>query len=137
MRRDLVSGTLLIVGSLAGIAIAALHPTGHDILTAQNLQGQVQLGVMVHAAALVAVPILFLGLLGFSRFLGSSDLTTAALVAYGFGGVATISAAVASGLVATALFERIRAAQGPGVYDALAWYTHLINQGFAKVHLVA
>ncbi len=36
-----------------------------------------------------------------------SGLTTAALVAYGFGAVAIMSAAVASGLVATPVIERL------------------------------
>ena len=139
MQRDVIGGTALIVGALASMVVMLLHPTGSDILHAQNFERQVNLGVAVHGLALAATPVLFFGLLGVSRRLGPSDLTIAALVAYGFGGVAILSAAVASGFVATGLFERIVATEGASRdwYHALGEYTGMVNQGFAKVYVVA
>jgi hypothetical protein len=141
MRRDLYSGILLIAGALAGVFVMSLHPTARDMIAGAGAARQAHLGVLVHAVALATVPVLFLGLLGLSRRLGPSDLTTAALVFYGFGGVAVISAAVASGFVATPVIRWLVAGQGEGgspeVYHALLGYTSLWNQGFAKVSTVA
>lgn len=143
MRRDLYSGMLLIAGALAGVFVMSFHPTAHDLIAGADAARQARLGMLVHAVALATVPVLFLGLLGVSRRLGPSDVTTAALVFYGFGGAAVISAAVASGFVATPVIQWLLAGQGggeggsPEVYHALLGYTSLWNQGFAKVHTVA
>ncbi len=139
MQRDLPGGILLIAGSLAGMLVMALHPTSHDLLTAQEFARPARLNMIVHGLAIASVPVLFLGLLAVSRRLGWSDLTVAASVAYGFGGVAVLVAAVASGFVATGVFERMLEAEGEtrALYHALAGYTGLINQGFAKVSVVA
>jgi hypothetical protein len=121
------------------MVVMTFHPTGRTMITPENFPRQAVLNVTVHGIALAAVPSLFVGLLGLSRRLGPSDLTTAALVAYGFGAVALMSAAVASGFVATPLIERLFAVQAEsrGVYQALLTYTGLLNQGFAKVNVVA
>ena len=141
MRRDLYSGILLIAGALAGVFVMSFHPTAHDMIAGADAARQARLGVLVHAVALASVPVLFLGLLGLSRRLGSSDLTTAALVFYGFGGAAVISAAVASGFVAPPVIQWLVAGRGEGgsteAYHALLGYTSLWNQGFAKVSAVA
>ena len=131
MHRDPVSGILLMVGAMATVAVAALHPTGHDMLSGPP--GALQVGVLIHALALASLPVLFLGFLGLSRSLDWSDLGRAALVAYGFGVAATIGAAVASGFVATGILERIRGGETAEIYHVLGWYTHLFNQGFATV----
>jgi len=139
VKRDWFSGTLLIVGSLAGMVVMTLHPTGRTMITPENFPRQAFLNVTVHGIALAALPSLFVGLVGLSRRLGPSDLTIAALVAYGFGAVALMSAAVASGFVATPVVERLLMVQAEsrGVYQALLTYTGLLNQGFAKVSVVA
>ncbi len=139
MQREFTSGTLMITGSLLSVLVLSLHPTGRDLLDGPSFPAQAHLNSGVHALALVAIPALFLGMLGLARRLGSSDLTAAALVAYGFGGVAVLSAAVASGFVATDVFERVLENQGDpqSVYHILAWYTFRINQAFAQVSLVA
>ena len=139
MKRDVVSGSLLIAGSLALVLVMGFHPTAHDLLDREGFAHQAHAGVIVHGLALVAFPVLFLGLLGLSRHLGPSDLATAALVAYGFGGAAGSSAAVASGFVAPGVIENILGAQGGSreMHHALLEYTGLLNQGFAKVHVVA
>lgn len=139
MRRDLLSGILLIAGAVAGIMVMIFHPAGRILVTPANFPGQAALNISVHSVALAAVAILFLGLVGLSRRLGPSDLVTAALVAYGFGVVAVMSAAVASGFVATSVIEQLLTAkaQSRDLYQALFTYTGFINQGFAKVNVVA
>jgi hypothetical protein len=139
MKRDLLSGILLITGALTGMAVMVLHPTGRTMITHENFQSQGLLNMAVHGVALAAVPVLFLGLLGLSRRLGSTELTTAALVAYGFGAVAVMCAAVASGFIATPVIEQILTgpAESRAVYHVLLSYTGLVNQGFAKVNVAA
>lgn len=134
MKRDVTSGILLCAGALAGIAVMSLHPTPHQPLASA---GMARLNVLVHGLALVAVPVVFLGLVGVARRLEPSDLTTAALVAWGAGSVAVMSAAVASGFVAPGVMTRIVAAEGSRVPEAFLLYTGLWNQGFAKVNVVA
>ena|SRR5687767_9446685 len=137
MKRDVVSGSLLIAGALASVLVMVLHPTAHGRITSEGFQSLATLARAVHALALAATPVVFLGLLGAGRRLGPSDLATAGLVAYGFGSVAVLGAAVASGFVVPGVMERIAPARGTDLAHALAAYTHLWNQAFAKVHAVA
>lgn len=139
MRREVWSGTILIAGALTGVLVLALHPTGHDLLAGADRARQATIGIWIHAVAIAGVPMVFLGLLGLWRRLGKSDLATAALVVFGFGGVSVISAAVASGFISTPLIQRILAEEGAtrDTYHALLTLSGLMNQGFAKVHTVA
>jgi hypothetical protein len=127
VKRDIASGTLLIVGTLAGVVVMALHPVAHDLMNPERGPQLARLNVMVHSLGLDAAPMIFLGLLGLWRRLRPSDLGTAALVLYGWGLVAVMSAAVASGFVAPKVIES----------EELLRYTGLWNQGFAKVNVVA
>ena len=68
---------------------------------------------------------------------GASGLATAGRVAYGWGCVAVMSAAVASGFVSPGVIARIVAAEGSRMPEAFLLYTGLWNQGFAKVNVVA
>ncbi len=139
MSRDQTGGTLMILGALSGAFALALHPTAHDILNPDTGAAQARLGVLVHSVAIAGLPVLFLGFLAMARRLGPSNLTTAALVFWGFGGVAVLSAAVASGFVATDLFRRVVAEPGPtgDLYHLLGSYTGMLNQGYARVNVVA
>jgi hypothetical protein len=128
LKRDIVSGTLLIVGPAAGAVVMLLHPTAHGLMDPEHGTHLAFVNVMVHSLALAATPAVFMGLLGLWRRLGSGELSTAALIAYGWGCVALMGAAVASGFVA------------PGVIapsSELLRYTGLWNQAFAKVYVVA
>ena len=128
MKRDVASGTLLIAGALAGVLIMLLHPTGTEVQAATPGHGMALVNVLVHGSALVATPVIFLGLLGLARALGFSGLTTAALVAWGYGAVAVMSAAVASGFVTPAAMD---------MPEALAHYSYMWNQAYARVNVVA
>ena len=137
MKRDAASGALLIAGSCSGVVVMLLHPTAHALMSAETGSGLAPLNAFVHGLALAAMPATLLGLLGLWRRLQPSELATAALVAYGWGCVAVMSAAVASGFVAPGVISHIIAAEGSKIPDAFLMYTGLWNQGFAKVNVVA
>src|SRR4029077_4892308 len=59
VKRDWFSGTLLIVGSRAGMVVMTLHPTGRTMITPENFPRQAFLNVTVHGIALAALPSLF------------------------------------------------------------------------------
>ena len=138
MTRDPVAGTMLIAGSLLGLVVMALHPTGPAL--AQDFEPQARLGAWVHGVAIASVPVLFLGLLGLVRRLAPSRLAVAGLVVFGWGSVAVLSAAVMSGFVSTALIGRMLRtddAAAKSLYHSLADTSYLMNQGYAKVYFVA
>jgi len=137
MNRDVASGALLIAGAAAGVVVMGLHPTAHGLMSAESGRHLTQLNVLVHGLALAAVPMVFLGLLGLCRRLGPSDLATAGLVAYGWGCVAVMSAAVASGFVAPEVIARLASEGGATMPESLLAYTGLWNKEFAKVNVVA
>lgn len=136
-RNDRLSGILLIAAALAGVVVMALHPTAHGLMSPDSGARLARVNVLVHSLALATVPVLSFALLALTRRLGATDLSVAALVAWGFGGVAVTSAAVASGFVAPGVIARIVAKDGSQVPAAFLLYTGLWNQGFAKVYLVA
>ncbi len=136
-RNDRLPGILLIAAALAGVVVMALHPTAHGLMSPDAGPRLARVNLFVHSLALATVPVLFFGLLALTRRLGATDLSVAALVAWGFGGVAVTSAAVASGFVAPGVIARIVAKDGSQVPAAFLLYTGLWNQGFAKVYLVA
>jgi len=114
----------LLIGVIAPLLIMGMHPTGADITTGGARL--VMINHWVHGVALAAQPVVFLGLLGLWRSL-RSDVATAALVVYGFGIVAILSAATLSGFVAPEVVtDRV-----------LLGYTGQLNQGFAKVSVAA
>ena len=136
-RRDVKSGVLLIVVAALGVAVMAFHPTGHGLMDPATATRLTLVNAVVHGTAIATAPILFLAMLGVWRYLGPSDVTTAALVAFGFAAVALMGAAIASGFVAPGVISRIVAAQGSKIPDAFLLYTSLWNQGFAKVQAVS
>jgi hypothetical protein len=134
---DRWSGILLIVTALTGVVVMAHHPTGRGVLEAGNPAAMVRLNRIVHGVAIAAMPVQLLGLMGLHRRLGGSLLSQAALVAQGFGLVAGMGAAVASGLVGSAILEA-GLAQGPSApHDPLLHYSGLWNQGFAQIYVAA
>lgn len=136
MNRERTSGILLIAGALAGVVVMALHPTAHGVMGRESVG---HLNRLVHGFAIAAAPVVVFGLVGLRRRLGPGDLTTAALVACGFGTTAILGAAVASGFVATEVIEWMRDGEGLARENGhlLLDYTSLWNQAFAKVYAAA
>jgi hypothetical protein len=137
MSRDAVSGALLIAGGLVTVVVMGLHPTAHGLMNEETFARTAHLSMLVHALAIAATPVIFLGLLGAARRVGPSDLAVAALVSFGFGSFAVLGAALASGFIFPGVVARIVAAEGSNVPHAFLVYTSLWNQAFATVHVVA
>jgi len=140
MTDDRKSGLALIAGMLGTIITMALHPTAHDLTAPGHSEAMTQLNVAVHSLALICVPILFLGAMGLTKRLNAPDrLALTGLVLFGFGEVAVMNAAVASGLIAPGLFHHMLAAE-PGtdsIWRAVLALNGHINQAFALVFVVA
>jgi len=124
MPQERRAAVALLIGVVAPLLFMGMHPTGGDIT--RGGAWLVMINHLVHGVALAAQPVVFLGLLGLWRSL-RSDVATAALVFYGFGTVAILSAATLSGFVAPdVVADRV-----------LLGYTGQLNQGFAKVSVAA
>ena len=54
MKRDAVSGVLLIASALAFVLVMGLHPTAHGLMREETFQRTARLGMMVHALAIAA-----------------------------------------------------------------------------------
>ena len=140
MTDDTKGGIALIAGSLAGIITMGFHPTVRDLSAPDQLASMTLLLIGVHALAVLSLPIMFLGAVALSRRVASPDrLAIAALVVYGFALTAVLVAAVVDGFVVPSLVREFMSAAPPtseGWRIAL-YYNGFLNQGFARVFLVA
>lgn len=134
------SGIALIVGSVGGILVMAMHPTAAASLTsAQMVQRMAGSGV-VHSVAIVCVLLLFLGACGLLRRIGAADrLSFAAIVTYGFACVAIFIASTVSGFIVPAIVRNM-AHDVPAAmhqWQIVADGIFQINQAFARIYSVA
>ncbi|HWS53880.1 MAG TPA: hypothetical protein VN228_07130 [Pyrinomonadaceae bacterium] len=142
MRRSTIYGAALVAGALGMTVTMFFHPTAHDLLAPSGgaaRRGEA-MAAATHALALASAPTLFFGFLGLSRRLGPDrPLVSAALVAFAFGAVAAMTAAIVSGLVAPALTRQMLAGDDANreALHRIFRYNGLLNQGFAKVYVVA
>lgn len=126
MTNERAGAIALIAGTLAMIAVMALHPEG--IHKGPEAGAILQLGIIVHAIAIATVPILTFGMLALTRHLGSTPTATFAFICYAFGAVAVMLAATMSGQIAPRLIE------AGADHDLLRFGWHL-NQAFANLHV--
>ena len=131
------SGALLIGGALTLLVVAASHPTGHDLSTAEDLQSMVRLNAAVHGVAILGIALLIAGCEDLHRRLEGSAISMLACVLFAVAGAAALSAAVTSGFIAPEILARQRAMGSTESLDVLAWYSWRVNQGFARVHVGA
>ena len=91
-----------LLASLAGLVTMAFHPTGHA--STSDFAQVAAINRTVHSLAIAGTIATFFGLLRLSRQIANGKaLSDAALVSYGFGAVAVMFAAIASGFIATDL----------------------------------
>jgi hypothetical protein len=144
MSMDRWGAAALVLGTIAYIALMAVHPShvGPPVL------GHLSLSALVHGTALFVNPILAFGFLVLAMRLGlDRPLPALGLSFYAFSAVLVLLAATMSGLVIPAILD---AAQNPprahdgAVVDpealqqrlqALANYTVWLNRSFAQVHV--
>ncbi|HCT57669.1 MAG TPA: hypothetical protein DGD08_10760 [Gemmatimonas aurantiaca] len=119
----------------------SMHPSGPETLAHASHGRGVALARGVHALAMAAVPVLAFGFARLGvRLRGSGALSGLALAAQLTALVAVLFAGAMSGLVATAVVERMASAgvdaNSTGVLQPLLWYTALLNQAFAAIYVV-
>ena len=138
MQRDQSAGFALIGGTLAGLVTMANHPTGHALLADF---GRVALvNRVVHSLAIAGTIATVYGLVRLSRaFEERRALADGALVSYGFGAIAVMFAAIASGFVGTEIAARVLEAgdSGRAIYDPILDYNWAFNQACTKVFVVS
>lgn len=136
MSRETASGAALIAGALGSVITMVLHPTTSTI---EGIVHRSAVTQGTHILAIACVPLLFLGLLGLhQRVKGAAICAPAALVIYGYGAVAVLSAAVINGLAAPAYATRFsQDAAFQAMLPAIISYGAVLNAGFAKVFMAA
>lgn len=135
MNTDRASGLALIAGSAITLVVTASHPTGRDIVSAAA-HGSSGSTTIVHAAAIAAEVLLAFGAAALTlRLSAVRDLSWGAMVAFVFGTMSLIVAAIASGWLAPAALQGGVSTDGAvnDVAAALFHYTGQINQSFAVV----
>jgi hypothetical protein len=138
MANDKPYGLALIIGTVAGIITMAFHPTGHALLA--EFERIALINRTVHALAIAGTILTVYGLVGLRRKLEHrSTLVDAALVSYGFGAIAVMFAAIASGLIGTELARRVLDAgdSGRASWETAMAYNYALNQATTQVFVVA
>ena len=116
----------------------AFHPTGHALLA--DFDRVALINRSVHALAIAGTITTVAGLVGLRRsFAPQSVLVDLAIVSYGFGALAVMFAAIASGLLGTELSRRVLEAGdgGRAVWETVMVYNFALNQATTQVFVVA
>lgn len=142
MKNTKIYGIALITGTLSGIITMIFHPTGNNLLSQPDeiARRNEFIAVAVHTLAIMSLPCVFFGLLGFCYRLGLHKLlVSAALVIYGFGATAAMLAAVINGLVGPVLTRKILETDEPTqkTVQLILMNNHLLNQGLTKIYVGA
>jgi hypothetical protein len=137
MKQEKGAGVALIAGPLAGIITMALHPTGHAL--SADFASVAPVNRAVHALAIAGTITTAYGLVRLSRQLARDAVTDAALVSYGFGAIAVMFAALASGFIATDLTARVieAGADARTLYDPAFDFGWALNQATTRVYVLA
>jgi hypothetical protein len=135
-----LSGWALIVGSVGILVTLVLHPNERGLFDPTQTESVGRTTIVVHSIALFALPLLFMGAVGFYRRIGwNSSVALAGLIIYGFALVAMLNAIVIDGLVTPGLARAIVNA-GPGGSEG--WkialnHNGLLDAAFMNVFLMA
>lgn len=137
MQRDSSAGLALIGGTLAGLVTMAFHPTGQEL--SADFSRVSLLNRTVHSLAIAGTIATFYGLLRLSRrFQNQRALADAAIVSYGFGAVAVMFAAIASGFIGTDIAAIVLEAGGDAqaLYEPIRDFGWAFNQACTRVFVV-
>jgi hypothetical protein len=107
MRDDRIYGAALILGALAFLGTAGLHPTGSQLLASpEGFAHSAPINVLAHALGLFGMWLTVFGVVGFARRVGlQRPDVTAALVAFCLAAAMVSLAAIIDGLVSTRLAQ--------------------------------
>jgi hypothetical protein len=139
MSNNRTAAVALIVGSCAGLATMALHPTGHDVIRNATAGESNALVVGIHTLALLGQGLLLSGTLALPLVLHQRrGIATGGYVFYALACVAAILAAGASGFVGPSavhgLAEADQATRAMMINNL--YYTGLLNQAFARIYVL-
>lgn len=139
MTTDRSAALALVAGSLAGLVVMALHPTGGEVSRDAAGGGAMVLVQAVHWLGIVAQPLLLAGTLVITmRLYVRRDVAVAAYIFFALASVAILIAAAASGLVSPGVLGGMHdsgAGSAMSMENALH-YTFLLNQAFARIYVV-
>jgi hypothetical protein len=128
----------LIAGNAAVVLVMAIHPTGHQLSAAGSRFATIALlNTFAHTLAILALPLLFIGALALSSYLGRAATTP--LVFYAFALCAGMIAAALSGYVGADILRREALETSPQlreVWHTLFRFTGVLNQAFARILVV-
>jgi hypothetical protein len=140
------SGIALLCGSIGGIVTMAIHPTSAGVLTPAQFEQLAIVSGIAHTLAMISFLLLFLGALGLTRLLWTSEapdksnhLAISALVTFAFAAVAVLIATAVSGFIVPQIMKHmIRDVAANKTYwlisvDAI----FQINQAFSRVYSIA
>jgi hypothetical protein len=145
---DRAAAVALLAGSLVGLGVMTLHPTGRDAVRAAAAGLPQTRLTAVHVAGLLVQPLLLAGTLAVTRRLraapaaggsaAAGPLAVTAAVYFACASAAALVAATASGLVAPLALRDYAAAGGPARAAMLAAldYTRLLNRSFARLDVL-
>ena len=139
MTTDRSAALALTAGSLAGLVIMALHPTGGDVAR-DATGGALRLAKAVHWVAIVAQPLVLAGTLAITlRLRTRRDLAVGAFISFAVASICVILAAAASGIVSTGVYEGMHdtGAGDMTSVENFGHYTFLWNQAFASIYVLA
>jgi hypothetical protein len=135
------AGMALILGSIVGVVVMALHPTGRMLFQPGRFDFILRLNAAVHSAALLATFFLFVGSLAIARLFDSPNrLAWAGIVFFGFACVAAMIAGSISGFLVGDVVKELNGASTDSARDMWHWFMHYsgyLNQAFARVYVVA
>ncbi len=139
MATDRSAALALVAGSLAGLVIMALHPTGGEVSREASAGGAMFLVQAVHWLAIVAQPVLLAGTLALTmRIRERRGAAVAAYIFFAVASVAILIAAAASGLVSPGVLRGMHDTDFSGTIsmENALHYTFLLNQAFARIYVV-
>ena len=123
----------MIAGAIVGVIVMAVHPQGQALKTSDLI---FVFNGIVHTVAIVAMPVIFVGVLALTHVLTKTGrLAILAIAFYGLALVAGVCAAAISGFVTPNIIRRISES---GAADAQFWsnagrLSWWMNQAFARI----
>jgi hypothetical protein len=140
MSTDRSAALALVAGSLAGLLVMALHPTGGEVSREAAAGGSMFLVQAVHWLAIVAQPLLLAGTLALTlRLRARRAAAVAGFIFFAVAGIAVLFAGAASGIVSPGVLRGMHDAGEAGAtmtVQNFLHYTFLLNQAFARIYVV-
>ena len=145
---DRAAAVALLAGSLVGLGVMTLHPTGRDAVRAAAAGLPQTRLTAVHVAGLLVQPLLLAGTLALTRRLraapaaggsaAAGPLAVTAAVYFACASAAALAAATTSGLIAPLALRDYAAADAPARAAMLAAldYTRMLNRSFARLDVL-